>query len=340
MNVTEDRYIRQSLFEGIGPKGHHRISAARAVVVGCGAVGGVVAGCLARSGIGRLRIIDRDFVETQNLHRQRLFDEDDADRRLPKAIAAARRLGAVNSTVELEPIVRDLNPDNAVELLAGQSIILDGTDNFQTRFLLNDVALKLKIPWIYAGAVGSSVSVMPVLPGEGACLRCLMEEAPAPGSLPTCETAGVVNAAPGVAGCLESSLALRILTGDTSFGGRLVTGDVWETQFRRVNVPKRADCPACAEGELDYLNRSAGARTAALCGREAVQILPAREGNIPLEKLQKSLGPGCESHYNGYLLRIEADNLRLMLFPTGRAIAQGTSELPRAKAMYARFVST
>lgn len=277
-------------------------------------------------------------MQGQNLHRQPLFNEDHAQDQLPKAVAAAKTLGSINSEVKLDPRVEDLRSPNAEKLLKGYTVILDGTDNFETRLLINDVAVKLGIPWIYAGAVGASFSVMPVRPGQSGCLRCMMPGEPNPGSLPTCDSAGVINPAPGLVGALEAAFALRLLATETFGDPGLVTGDVWRGTFETVKVEKRAECPVCGHLRFDFLNGNKGSSAGALCGREAVQIVPEEQKKLSLNKLLERLKSSCDCNYNGYLLTIENDALTMTIFPNGRAIVQGTSDQSVARQFYSRYV--
>lgn len=333
------RYSRQTLFGPIGDEGQRCIGRSRVVVVGCGAVGGVAAGYLARGGVGELSVVDRDLVEPANLQRQVLFGERDASERLPKAVAAARRLRDLNSAIDVEPLTADVNACNVEQIVTGAQVVVDGTDNLDTRLLLNDACLKAAVPWLYGGAVGASGAVMPVLPGEGPCLRCLLRERPPPGALPTCDRAGVLGAAPGVVGSLQASLALRILVDDPPPVGLLVA-DVWNGVFRRLEVPRRSDCPACVGRNFEHLERDAGYSAATMCGRNAVQILPSEEGRISLQKLEEKLSGVAETMNNGYLLSFRTEGCSVHVFPNGRAIVQGTDDPARARGLYARYVGS
>jgi molybdopterin/thiamine biosynthesis adenylyltransferase len=274
-----ERYSRQILFHGIGEAGQEKLLAASAVLVGCGALGTVVANLLVRSGVGRLRIIDRDFVEPSNLQRQTLFEESDARESLPKAVAAERRLRAINSSVQVEGVVSDLTPKNATDLLTGFPLLIDGTDNFETRLLLNDAALSLRVPWIYAAAVGSYGVTMTIRPSETACLACLLEgeNKSADGGGPmgaedTCDTAGVLNAAVGVIASIEAAEAIKLLAGKPeALHGRLISCDVWTGKFQSIRVSRNPDCRACARRNFTYLEGDAQPHIT-MCGRDSVQI--------------------------------------------------------------------
>jgi molybdopterin-synthase adenylyltransferase len=257
------RYAKQILVASIGPEGQARIRQASAVVVGLGALGTVIADNLCRAGVGRLRLVDRDYVEWSNLQRQTLFDEEDAERRLPKAVAAAEKLRRINREVELEPLIADVNADNVLDLLgldpkgddASIAVVLDGTDNLETRFLLNDACVKTGTPWVYGGALGATGSTMAIVPGKTPCLRCLIADLPPPGAMLSCDTEGVLAAVTGVIGSLESAAALRILVGaDVQIPARLLTVDVWERDLQAVEVERRPDCPTCGQERFDFLS--------------------------------------------------------------------------------------
>src|SRR5580693_9456694 len=265
-----DRYSRQIRFPGIGETGQQRLLDARVAVAGCGALGSFQAGALARAGIGLLRIIDRDYVELSNLQRQWLFDECDVEQGLPKAVAAARKIAVINGGVRVEPVAADLTPSNADELLGGVDLILDGTDNFETRYLINDFAVERGVPWVYGAAVGSYGIAMPVIPGKTACLRCIYPDPP-PGAQPTCETAGVLGSLTALIASLQVSEAIKILCGVAS-ARKITTVDVWTGDIRQIAQPgPEPQCPACGLGQFPYLN-SERRPPVSLCGRNAVQI--------------------------------------------------------------------
>ena len=286
-----EKYSRQILFAGIGDDGQQQLLGSSAVLAGCGALGTVVANLLVRAGVGRLRIIDRDFVEPSNLQRQTLFEEADAREALPKAVAAERRLRAINSDARVEGIVADLTPENAAELLGGFQLILDGTDNFETRLLLNDAAISLNVPWIYAAAVGSYGVTMTIRPGETACLACLLEgdeKAAAIGAEATCDTAGVLNAAVGVIAAIEAAEAMKILAGKPeALHGRLVSTDVWSGRFQSIRVARHPDCRACVRREFSYLEGEAQPHIT-MCGRDSVQI-HERGRSLDLDELGRRI---------------------------------------------------
>jgi len=338
MNAAErQRYSRQILFAGIGEGGQESLLGAHAVVAGCGALGSFHAAALARAGVGRLTIIDRDYVEPANLHRQWLFEEDDAAEARPKAVAAARRLARINSSVAVRGVVADLTPENAAELLGGAGVVLDGTDNFETRYLINDFAVSRGIPWIYGAAVGSYGLEMPVLPGHTPCLRCVYPDPPA-GPQPTCETAGVLNAIVSAVASLQVADALKILCGHAELvRPRITTIDVWTGSIRQIDAPMRDDdCPACARRRFPFLEESSRSPVR-LCGRDAVQVRE-REGPLDLEALRARLAPLGEVRGGEFALRFLAPPYEMTVFPDGRAIIKGTSDPGLARSLYARYI--
>jgi molybdopterin/thiamine biosynthesis adenylyltransferase len=338
MNPAErQRYSRQILFPGIGERGQEALLASHAVVVGCGALGSFHAAALARAGVGRLTIIDRDYVEPGNLHRQWLFEESDAAESLPKAAAAARRIARINSTVKTRGIVADLTASNAEELLGGADVILDGADNFEVRYLVNDFAVSRGIPWIYGAAVGSYGLAMPVIPGRTACLRCVYPDPPT-GAQPTCETAGVLNAIISAVASIQVADALKILCGCASqVQPRITTIDLWYGGIRQIGQPAPdPDCPTCGRREFRYLEQRRRPPVT-LCGRNAVQV-HERERPIDLVDLESRLGPLGEVRANEFALRFRVDAYELTVFPDGRAIVKGTSDEGVARSLYARYV--
>lgn len=330
-----ERYSRQILFPGIGEQGQQQLLDARVAVAGCGALGSFQAGALARAGIGWLRVIDRDYVELSNLQRQWLFDECDVDQGLPKAVAAARKIAGINRDVRVEPEVADLTSSNVEELLGGVDLILDGTDNFETRYLINDFAVERGVPWVYGAAVGSYGIAMPVAPGKTACLRCIYPDPP-PGAQPTCETAGVLGTVTALIASWQVSLAIKILCG-VEPGRKITTVDVWSGEIRQVAQPDPvADCPACGRREFPYLN---GQRRApvSLCGHNAVQI-HERARPLDLRDLAARLAPLGPVRANEFALRFEAPPYLLTIFPDGRAIIKGTTDVGVARSLYARYI--
>lgn len=330
-----ERYSRQVRFAGIGEQGQQRLLDARVAVAGCGALGSFHAGALARAGVGFLRIIDRDYVEFSNLQRQWLFDECDAEQGLPKAIAAARKTAGINSSVEVEPAVADLTPANVADLLGGVDLILDGTDNFETRYLINDFAVRQGVPWVYGAAVGSYGITMPVIPGKTACLRCIYPDPPL-GAQPTCETAGVLGSVTALIASWQVSAAMKILCG-VEPAAKITTVDAWSGEIRQVAQPGPvADCPACGKREFPYL---AGERRApvSLCGHNAVQI-HERSRPVELRELAARLSPLGPVRANEFALRFEIPPYLLTVFPDGRAIIKGTTDIGVARSLYARYI--
>lgn len=330
-----DRYSRQILFPGIGEEGQRRLSEAAAAVVGCGALGSFHAGALARAGVGRLILIDRDFVEWSNLQRQWLYEESDAREGLPKAVAAARALARINSETRVEAQVADLTPENIEELLEGAVVVLDGTDNFETRFLLNDYCVEHAVPWIYGGAVGSYGISMPVMPGSSACFECVFPEPPQ-GPQPTCETSGVMNTITSLVASWQVSLALQILCGRRP-EQKIAMFDAWAGTFRQVEMPPRdPQCPACGLRSCRFLHGAARVPVS-LCGRNAVQIHD-RKRPLDLDELARRLSALGEVRHNGFALRFLIPPHEMTIFPDGRAIIKGTQDPGLARSLYSRFV--
>jgi molybdopterin/thiamine biosynthesis adenylyltransferase len=332
-----DRYSRQILFHGIGEEGQRKLGNSCAVIIGCGALGSIIATTLVRAGVGKVRIIDRDFIEYHNLARQALFDEDDVKNQLPKAIAAERHLKKVNSSIEIEGIVADVNYTNIESLICNANVILDGLDNFETRGLINDVSLKHKIPWVYGGAVSSSGMTMNIIPGQPPCLRCLNPEVPQGARMLTCETAGVISPAPFVIGSLQSAEAIKILVGSEDINRDLICINVWRGKFNRFELPFRPDCPSC-QGKYEFLEARFGTKTTSLCGQNAVQVLNPDVKEISFEKLATHLRRIGQVSYNEFMLRFEVDNHEMVIFPDGRAIVKNTDDESLARGLYAKYI--
>jgi adenylyltransferase/sulfurtransferase len=344
--LTPNRYHRQTLLRQIGPDGQEKLASSRVLLVGCGALGSVLAEQLVRAGVGNLRIVDRDVVELTNLQRQTLFDESDAAEGVPKAVAAERRLRGINSEVRIEPIVADFHAGNAEELaslLGRPELILDGTDNVETRLLINDLAVKHAVPWVYGACVGTEGRVMTVRPGDGPCLRCLFSDPPTAGELPTCDTAGVLGPLAGVVASLQAVAAIKLLSGNAAAAGREITViDVWSNRIRNIDTTdaRRTDCRTCGERKFDSLD-GASRRLVSLCGRNAVQVQPERRGNIELSALANRLEPVGVVTRTPYLLRFALRDDRttqMTVFPDGRVIVAGTTDVDRARSLCARFV--
>lgn len=338
-----DRYVRQMRYAPLGEEGQRRLAESRVLVVGCGALGSVLANTLARAGIGVLRLVDRDFLELNNLQRQVLYDEDDVAAGLPKAIAAAQRLRRINSQIQIEPIVADVNFANIESLVAGIDVIADGTDNFETRFLLNDVALARRIPWVFGGCIGAEGQTMTILPGETPCLRCLIPDPPLPGTTETCDTAGILGPIINVIASIQACEVLKIASGRSAAASRsLQVFDLWENRVRQVKLEPLRDpgaaCPACQEGDFPWLRGERGSHSTVLCGRNAVQLSFPGHEPFDLNSLARKLTPLGSVSVNRYLLRVAVDTYRLTIFADGRAIIGGTDDLAEAKSVYARYV--
>ena len=334
-----DRYSRQTLFPGIGEEGQRRLGKSHVAIVGCGALGSMIATSLARAGVGKLRIIDRDFIEYHNLQRQVLFDEDDIKNQLPKAIAAERHLKKVNSSIEIEGIVADVNYASIERLVSGADLIMDGLDNLETRFLINDVALKHEIPWVYGGAITSIGMTMNIIPGETPCFRCVFAGLPGGHLVQTCDTVGIISPAPSIVGSLESVEALKILVGAEEINRDIIIIDVWKGTFERIKIKALEDCPACA-GKYEALEGKSGLRATSLCGQNSVQVLNPEARDISLKELAARLKPVAEASYNEYMLRFTVDNREVVVFPDGRAIVKNTTDESLARGLYAKYIGT
>jgi adenylyltransferase/sulfurtransferase len=334
-----DKYSRQILFAGIGEAGQQRLQAANIVIVGCGAIGAAAANLMVRAGVGKIHIIDRDFVEPSNLQRQILFDEADALAALPKAVAAERKLRSINSAVSVEGIVADLSPRNAVELLASSDLILDGTDNFETRFLINDFAIHHSKAWIYAAAVASYGLTMTIRPGHTPCLACLMDSQHT-GLEETCDTIGVLGPIVNLIASLESAEAMKLLAGRTeALHNRLISCDVWTGHFQSIRIARNPDCRACVRREFTYLEGEAQPHIT-MCGRDSVQI-HERARKLDLSELKTRLSPTVSDvRHNDFLLRFRIPPYEMTVFSDGRAILKGTKDPAVARSLYARYIGT
>ena len=332
-----ERYSRQIVFSPLGEQGQQKLLDAHIAIAGCGALGTFQAGALARAGVGHLILIDRDYVELSNLQRQWLFDEQDAREGMPKAAAAARAITRINQGVKAEPVIADLTPSNIEDILAGADLILDGTDNFETRYLINDFAVKNAVPWIYGAAVGSYGITMPVLPGGAACLKCIYPEPPY-GAQPTCETAGVLNTITGLIAALQVAEATRIIAGNP-VSPRITTIDVWTGAIRQIDQPPRDPlCPACGLREFRHLE-DCRRIPVSLCGRNAVQI-HERSRPLDLADLAARLSPLAPVRVNEFALRFFPDPYELTIFADGRAIIKGTTDTGIARSLYARYIGS
>jgi adenylyltransferase/sulfurtransferase len=368
-----DRYVRQMRYAPLGEAGQRRLCDARVLLCGCGALGSVIANTLVRAGVGFLRIVDRDFLELNNLQRQVLYDEEDVRASLPKAVAAAEKLRRINSQVAIEPHVADVDSTSILRLCDGVDMILDGTDNFETRYLVNDAAVKLGIPWVYGGCIGDEGQTMTIVPRDTACLRCLMPEPPPPGATPTCDSAGILAPIINVIASLQANEAIKILSGAKAKISRtLNVFELWENRIRQIDVSKlrdTGDCPTCKHGEFPWLDAKRGSQPAVLCGRNAVQLSPqatddaatddaaaddAAAGEAAagasavdsarqsawLDALAERLAGVGRVTRNRYLLRLAVDDYLITVFPDGRAIVGGTDDIATARTVYAKYIGS
>jgi molybdopterin-synthase adenylyltransferase len=337
-----ERYSRQVRFPALGEAGQRKLMASKVTICGCGALGTVLANHLVRAGVGHVRLVDRDFIETHNLQRQILYDEQDVADNLPKAEAAARKLRAINSQVTIEPIVTDIDHTNILDLVADADLILDGTDNFETRYLINDAAVKLGKPWVFGGVIGSEGQTMTIRPGITPCLRCLIEDNPPPGMTPTCETAGVLGPAVAVIASFEAVEAIKLLTGAyDALNKELFVVDIWDWTFRRLKVQGllgKVDCPCCKHHRFEWLDGELGSHTTTLCGRNAVQIATRRAQPLSFPEMAARLAPLGEVRHNAFMLRFATEGHEFTVFPDGRAIIKGTNDIAKARTLYAQFV--
>jgi len=340
LQTVTERYSRQILFSGIGTDGQKRLLNSRVLIVGCGALGSSHAELLARAGVGFLRIVDRDFVEASNLQRQTMFTESDAEDRLPKAVAAANHIKRINSNVVVESIVADVNNSNVERLIETCDLVVDGTDNFSTRYLINDACVKHRVNWIYGAAVGSYGVTMTIRPHQTACLRCVFEELPAAGSAPTCDTAGVLMSIVSIVSSLQVTEAIKLLTGNVSdLHGSLMQVDVWNNNWRKIDPgPPRPECLTCGLLSFESLAPDANRDAAVLCGRDAIQILPATPTSINFQSLAARLESVGDVKFNDYLLRFRTGNFELTVFPDARSIIRGTDEINTARSLYAKYI--
>lgn len=342
MDPVLERYSRQMRFAGIGEAGQRKLLNSHVTLCGCGALGTVLANALVRGGVGHVRIVDRDFIETHNLQRQVLFDEHDVAENIPKAEAAARKLSAINSTIHVEPVVADIDRTNILELTRDADLILDGTDNFEIRYLINDVAVKLGKPWVYGGSIGSHGQTMTILPGDTPCLRCVFEAAPAPGEAGTCETAGVLSPVVNIVASYQVAEAFKILTGHIEQINRdLIYVDVWENVQKKIKIAKlkdAVDCPCCKRRRFEWLDGEQGSHTTSLCGRNAVQVAHRTASKLNFEDMARHLQTMGEVSYNRFLLKFQADGHEFTVFPDGRAIIKGTADVEKARTLYAKYI--
>ena len=346
MNLSEttplERYSRQVRFPGVGKAGQNRLAAGRVTLCGVGALGTVLANHLVRAGVGFVRIVDRDFVELSNLQRQVLFDESDVTNNLPKAVAAANKLRQINSTVTVEPVVADIDRTNIEELCRDVDVILDGTDNFEIRYLINDTAVRLGKPWVYGGAVGSHGQTMTIIPHQTPCLRCVFEASPGPGEVGTCETAGVLGPMVSVIASFQATEAIKLLVGKPETINReLLYIDAWENTTRRIKIAPllgKVDCPCCQRKRFEWLEGTHGSQTISLCGRNAVQVSQRLHTTLNFPDLAKQLEHSGTVSYNKFLLKFDVDEYQFTVFPDGRAIIKGTDDCEKARTLYAKYI--
>jgi len=331
-----DRYSRQILFPGIGEEGQKKLDAGNVVIIGCGALGSVIANILARAGVGRIKIIDRDFIERHNLQRQVLFDEDDIKNNLPKAIAAEYHLKKVNPSIHIEGIVADVNYSNIERFIRSADVVLDGLDNLEARYLINDACLKHKIPWVYGGAISASGMTMTILPHDTPCLRCLFPN-PVSDITMTCDMAGVIISAPMIVASLQSIEAMKILIGAKDINRDIIRINVWAGDFNHLKIARSEDCPSC-HGRFDFLDARLGIKTTSLCGQNAVQILNPDLGKFSFEELSVRLKKVGSVTYNEFMLYFTVGSQEMVVFPDGRAIVKNTDNESLARGFYAKYI--
>jgi molybdopterin-synthase adenylyltransferase len=337
-----ERYSRQMRHYGIGKVGQERIIGSRVTICGCGALGTVLANALVRAGVGFVRIVDRDFVEMSNLQRQILFDESDVTGNIPKAVAAANKLRGINSTVKLDPVVTDIDRTNILELCKDVDLIMDGTDNFEVRYLINDASISLNKPWVFGGCIGSHGQSMTIIPGETPCLRCVFEAAPGPGEVGTCETAGVLGPIVNVVASYQAMEAFKILAGKKEAINReLLYLDMWENTNRRIKIApllNKVNCVCCKQRKFEWLDGAHGSQTTSLCGRNAVQVSHRMATRLDFDTLSKQLEPSGKVSFNKFLLKFNVDDYEFTVFPDGRAIIKGTDDTEKARILYAKYI--
>lgn len=337
----DNRYARQMCFGPIGPQGQQRLNAAAVTLIGCGALGSHLAEMMTRAGVGRLTIVDRDYIELNNLQRQILFDETDIAQNLPKAEAAARKLRRINSSVEINPIIADANHESIEYFIENADLILDGTDNLQVRFLINDVALKHNIPWIYGACLAAAGMALVVMPPGRPCLRCLFDAPPDPGQLETCETAGIISPIVATVAAFQAAQALKILTGNLDALNRnFITFDLWENRYHQMSLANLDQgCPACRDHNFEFLSGRGSLSTISLCGRNSVQVRPRRAGDkIDLAELAQRLKGAGTVAGSEFMLRLQIAHKELTIFPDARAIIKGTNNIDEARSLYAKYV--
>lgn len=338
------RYSRQMLFEPVGEEGQRRLMKSRVTLIGCGALGTVLANTLARAGVGFLRVVDRDFIEYNNLQRQVLFDEDDIASNLPKAEAAKRKLQRINSKITVEAVVTDVNHRNIEQLGEGADLLLDGTDNFETRFLINDLAVKTERPWVYGACIGATGLAMAILPNNTPCIRCVFESAPPPEMNPTCDTAGVLGPVVSIVASYQALEAMKILMGRTdAIVRKLFNFDSWDGRYSLLNVQKAydlGDCPCCKQKKFEYLEGRFGSSATTLCGRNAVQVTPPGGQKVDFAAIAAKMRTAAQAEpkFNAFMLKVEIKPYEITVFADGRAIIKGTNKPDEAKGVYAKYI--
>lgn len=337
-----ERYVRQTMFYGIGTHGQKILMDKSAVLIGCGALGCTSANLLVRSGIGCLKIVDRDYIEESNLQRQSLFDEEDIKKNLPKSVAAQKKLQAVNSHIQIESCVADLNPSNIGSLLENTDIVIDGTDNFETRFLINDYCVKKEIPWIYGACIGSVGLIMDIVPSKTPCLRCLLEHIPPFGTTETCDTAGIIAPIASIIASIQVAEALKILTNNFDvLNNGLLKIDIWQNEIKRLHIgdiKRKSDCVTCKQHYYEFLSKDNYSMATSLCGRNAVQILHPNRSKLDLTQLAARLEKVGTVSFNNFLLRLKTEKYDITIFPDGRSIISGTNDMSLAKGLYAKYI--
>ncbi len=334
------RYVRQLIFRGVGEEGQKKLLNARVVLVGCGATGTVIADRLARAGVGHLALIDRDFIELNNLQRQVLYDEDDLQDNLPKAIAAEQKLRRVNSQIEITGLVADFNVENAEELLIGADLVMDGTDNFEARYIINDACVKHDIPWVYCGVVASYGMTMTIVPHQTPCLRCLFADTPPPGASATCDTVGILGPVVSVVGGIAAAEGIKLPVGQGDRNHGIIYVDLWDNTFDTFDTgPPRRDCPACGQDKYEFLEHASGAQAVSLCGRDAVQIRVVGARQLSLTDVVERLRSVSQvTASNDYLVRFRVDGYEITLFSDARAIIKGTDDETIARSLYSKYI--
>ncbi len=338
----KERYVRQTAFNGIGKAGQEKLTKSRVMILGCGGLGSASASILSRAGIGYLKIVDRDFLELNNLQRQILYEEHDVKEGLPKPIAAQRRISQINSTIHIEPVIADVNRFNIEKLISDVDLVIDAVDNFETRFLLNEACVKHNRTWIYGAAIESYGLTMNIIPGKTACLRCVMDNLPQPGDVPTCETVGVLGSIVCIIASIQSAEAIKILIGiNDEINMQMISIDIWQNSYQAIDVAKeniQKNCPVCNQRSFDFLDGKQGSAFTTLCGRNAVQILPFKEMKIDLAKLAIQLADLGTIKANEYLIRFEIEDFELSIFPDGRTLIKGTTDTGIARSLYSKYV--